>query len=258
MQCFLLTKAHFSKSVTVAEQTGWLTCWSGSQCFGASRVLSILLPRARNTDSQAGSSGLFTLRSGLCKCNHKPGRREPTQVVAITRRSRTLLPWLLQLAIIKSWSIFFHLLPYLLSPLTTEYFEANLSCHNISSSLVLYVSLVTVRSRGLFWAGKSGKEMELLSELFHAGSSYMLSGWEASKGVSYLESQHTCMKWIGINFLGSIRGLGRSPGGGYGNPLQNSSLENPHGQRKESGGLSSMGSQRVGQDWATQHSTAEE
>ena len=166
----------------------------------------------------------FHAAQWVCKCNHKPGRREPTQVVAITCRSRTLLTWLPELAIIKSWSIFFHLLSYPLSPLTTEYFEANLSCHNISSSLVLYVSLITVRSRGLFWAGKSGKEMELLSELFHARSSYMLSRWEASKGVSYLESHHTQMKWIGINFLGSIPGLGRSPGGGYGNPLQNSCL----------------------------------
>ena len=31
--------------------------------------------------------------------------------------------------------------------------------------------------------------------------------------------------------LGSIHGLGRSPGGGHGNPLQDSCLENPHGQR---------------------------
>ena len=30
--------------------------------------------------------------------------------------------------------------------------------------------------------------------------------------------------------LGLIPGLGRSPGGGHGNPLQYSSLENPHGQ----------------------------
>ena len=30
--------------------------------------------------------------------------------------------------------------------------------------------------------------------------------------------------------LGSISGLGRSPRGGHGNPLQYSSLENPHGQ----------------------------
>ena len=31
--------------------------------------------------------------------------------------------------------------------------------------------------------------------------------------------------------LGSMPGLGRSPGGGDGNPLQYSCLENPHGQR---------------------------
>ena len=31
--------------------------------------------------------------------------------------------------------------------------------------------------------------------------------------------------------LGSIPGLGRSPGGGHGNPLQYSCLENLHGQR---------------------------
>ena len=31
--------------------------------------------------------------------------------------------------------------------------------------------------------------------------------------------------------LGSIPGLGRSPGGGHGNLLQFSCLENPHGQR---------------------------
>ena len=30
---------------------------------------------------------------------------------------------------------------------------------------------------------------------------------------------------------GSILGLGRSPGGGHGSPLQYSCLENPHGQR---------------------------
>ena len=31
--------------------------------------------------------------------------------------------------------------------------------------------------------------------------------------------------------LGSVRELGRSPGGGQGNPLQYACLENPHGQR---------------------------
>ena len=35
--------------------------------------------------------------------------------------------------------------------------------------------------------------------------------------------------------LGSIPGLGRSPGGGHGNPLQYSCLQNPHGQRNLAG-----------------------
>ena len=45
----------------------------------------------------------------------------------------------------------------------------------------------------------------------------------------------------------SIPGLGRCPGGGHGNPLQYSCLENP-----TDGGarLRSMGSQRVGHDWS--------
>ena len=35
--------------------------------------------------------------------------------------------------------------------------------------------------------------------------------------------------------LGLIPGLGRSPGGGHGNPLQYSCLENPHEQRSLAG-----------------------
>ena len=34
-----------------------------------------------------------------------------------------------------------------------------------------------------------------------------------------------------VGDLGSVPGLGRSPGGGHGNPLQYSHLENPPGQR---------------------------
>ena len=33
----------------------------------------------------------------------------------------------------------------------------------------------------------------------------------------------------------SVPGWGRSPGGGHGNPLQHSCLENPHGQRSLTG-----------------------
>ena len=38
-----------------------------------------------------------------------------------------------------------------------------------------------------------------------------------------------------VGDLDSIPGLGRSPGGGHGNPLQYSCLENPHGQEKPVG-----------------------
>ena len=38
-----------------------------------------------------------------------------------------------------------------------------------------------------------------------------------------------------VESLGSIPGLGRSPGEGHGNPLQYSRLENPHGQRSLAG-----------------------
>ena len=38
-----------------------------------------------------------------------------------------------------------------------------------------------------------------------------------------------------VGDLGLIPGLGRSPGGGHGNPLQYSGLENPHGQRSLAG-----------------------
>ena len=34
-----------------------------------------------------------------------------------------------------------------------------------------------------------------------------------------------------VGDLGSNPGLGKSPGGGHANPLEDSCLENPHGQR---------------------------
>ena len=47
--------------------------------------------------------------------------------------------------------------------------------------------------------------------------------------------------------VGSVPGSGRSPGGGHGNPLQYSHLENPM-DRGFSGGLESTGVQRVRHD----------
>ena len=45
--------------------------------------------------------------------------------------------------------------------------------------------------------------------------------------------------------MGSIPGSGRSPGGGNGNPLQYSCLENPMDSGRS---LAGLGSQRVGHD----------
>ena len=49
-----------------------------------------------------------------------------------------------------------------------------------------------------------------------------------------------------IRDVGLIPGSGRSPGGGHGDPLQYSCLENP--TKEEPGGLQSMGSQRLRHD----------
>ena len=49
-----------------------------------------------------------------------------------------------------------------------------------------------------------------------------------------------------IRDMGLIPGLGRSPGGGYSNPLQYSYLESPMDRGPD--GLQSTGLQRVGHD----------
>ena len=81
------------------------------------------------------------------------------------------------------------------------------------------------------WHFGKGKTMEIVD--FPSGS----DGKETARNVGD---------------LGSVPGLGRSPGEGHGNPLQYSCLENSP-QTKEPGGLQSMGSQRAGHDWVTKH-----
>ena len=56
-----------------------------------------------------------------------------------------------------------------------------------------------------------------------------------------------------IRAVGLIPGSGRFPGGGHGNPLQNSCLENPQGQRSLAG-YSPWGHKESD---ATEHSTAQ-
>ena len=90
------------------------------------------------------------------------------------------------------------------------------------------MAAVTIRNH-------SGAQEE---EIFHpsvTNSTFSLSichvimGLEGFPGGSIKES--ACSK----GELGSIPGLGRLPGGGHGNPLQSSCLENPHGQRRLAG-----------------------
>ena len=89
--------------------------------------------------------------------------------------------------------------------------------------------------------------------LFHL---YLLSGWWKVRGEKKKKKQKTFKTYSDGNettpyagHLGLIPGLGRSPGEENGDPHQYSCLENP--MDDESGGLQSMGSWRVGQDWAT-------
>ena len=53
-----------------------------------------------------------------------------------------------------------------------------------------------------------------------------------------------------VGDLGLMSGLGRSPWGGHGNPLQYSGLKNPHGQRSLAG---YNPSQKVRHSWVTKH-----
>ena len=57
-----------------------------------------------------------------------------------------------------------------------------------------------------------------------------------------------------IRDTGSIPGLGRSPGGGHGNPLQYSCLENPHGQRRLVGyRVNGVAKSRTRLKWLSMH-----
>ena len=62
-----------------------------------------------------------------------------------------------------------------------------------------------------------------------------------------------------VRDMGSIPGAGRSPGGGHGNPLHYSCLENPQGPRSLVGYCPwALGWQRVRNTWETKHSIARE
>ena len=55
--------------------------------------------------------------------------------------------------------------------------------------------------------------------------------WQASLVAQKVKHLFAC----NVKNLGLIPGVGRPPGGGHGNPLQCSRLENPHGTRNLAG-----------------------
>ena len=87
-----------------------------------------------------------------------------------------------------------------------------------------YSYLENPMGRGVWWAidYEVPKSWTWLSDWAHKGN---FEEWGFPGGSDDKES--TC----NVGDLVSIPELGRSPGGGYGNPLQYSCLENPHGQR---------------------------
>ena len=81
-----------------------------------------------------------------------------------------------------------------------------------------------------------GWRQGLLFEDFRTSSASLVAQLVKSPPANAEDARHT----------GLILGLAKSPGEGYGNPLQYSCLENSW--TEEHGGLLSMGSQRVGHD----------
>ena len=63
-----------------------------------------------------------------------------------------------------------------------------------------------------------------------------------------------CIPAYSVGYLGSVPGLGRSSGGGHGNPPQYSFLEHPHGQKSLVG--YDPWAHRVRHHWVTKHTQA--
>ena len=78
---------------------------------------------------------------------------------------------------------------------------------------------------------------------------YWSNKWEFSSLMGFPGGSDGKESACNAGDLGSIPGLGRSPGGGHGSPLQYSFLENPHGQRSLAD--CSPSGHRVRHDWVT-------
>ena len=98
--------------------------------------------------------------------------------------------------------------------------------HNLKSSILWHLAFFMVQlSHSYITTGKSHSFdlcRKVMSLLFNTQSRFL---WCSDSKESVCNAEG----------LGLMPRLGRSPGGGHGNPLQNFSLENPNGQRSLAG-----------------------
>ena len=142
------------------------------------------------------------------------------------------------------------------------HFHFSLSCVGEGNGNPLqYSRLENPRDGGAWWAAvyevvqsrtrlkrlSSSSSSKVLGDFpggRNAGDPNLIPGWGRSPWEDWLPfpvfigfpsgsdgKQSAC----NVGYLGLIPGLGRSPGGGHGNPLQYSCLENPHGLRSLAG-----------------------
>ena len=101
-----------------------------------------------------------------------------------------------------------------------------------------------------------GSQISINSRSVYPVSAEVSCNLEGTNAMPYASLVAQTVKNLPVNAedLGSIPGLGRSPGEGNGNPLQYSCLENSTDCSppcSPTGGLASMQLQRVRHDWAT-------
>ena len=165
-----------------------------------------------------------TIREGngpplQCSCQENPMVEEPGGLQSMGLLNRTRL------------SVF------------TFTFHFSLSCIGEGHGNLLRCScLENPRDGGAWWAAVSGVEQSRtrLKRLSSSSSSSI----RASQVL--LVVKNPSANAGDVRDLGSIPGLGRSPGGGTGNPLQHSCLENPMDRQSLAG--HPIGLQRIGHD----------
>ena len=124
---------------------------------------------------------------------------------------------------------------------TTEQLTLSLPLNLVWPSVIFLasLSLTSLTCKEAYLAGWLAHSQKVLQ---HDGSS------QVALAVSCAFLLHPPASAGDIWDMGSIPGLGRSPGGGHGNPFQYSCLENS--MDEVPGGLQSIGSQRVRHDWS--------